>query len=100
MTAAATIRKTAGMAPGRTDLEIRALSLYRRYMLITGIRRMCEDDSSCSEKRARAVSAFQETMTEAATNPAKYQCRRVAEPEVSCIFFHHRTSRLPQRASP
>src|ERR1700733_10334168 len=55
-------------------------------MLMSGIRRMCDEDSSCSEKRTRAVSAFQETITEAATNPAKYQCRRVAEPEISCIF--------------
>src|SRR6202167_4846953 len=55
-------------------------------MLISGIRRMCEEDSSCSEKRTRAVSTFHETMTEAATNPAKYQCRRVAEPEISCAF--------------
>src|SRR5580698_8178845 len=55
-------------------------------MLMSGISRMCEEDSSCREKRTRAVSAFQETMTEAATNPAKYQCRRVGEPEISCIF--------------
>src|ERR1700691_5542978 len=55
-------------------------------MLMSGISRMCDEDSSCREKRTRAVSAFQETMTEAATNPAKYQCRRVAEPEISCIF--------------
>src|ERR1700733_5722478 len=55
-------------------------------MLMSGIRRMCDEDSSCSEKRSRAVSAFHETMTEAARNPAKYQCRRVAELEISCIF--------------
>src|SRR6202167_586051 len=55
-------------------------------MLISGIRRMCDEDSWCSEKRTRADTAFHETMTEAATNPAKYQCRRGAEPEISCIL--------------
>src|ERR1700723_2056283 len=55
-------------------------------MLMSGIRRMCDEDSSCSEKRTRAASAFQETRTEAATNPAKYQCRRIAELEISCTF--------------
>ena len=44
-------------------------------MLTAGIRRMCEDDSSWREKSAKLVRVFQETRIEAATNPAKYQCR-------------------------
>jgi len=63
----------------RVTENIRFLSTQSRKKEITGIRTMCELDSSCREYVIRALNVLKKIRPEIATNPRKLMCLLVIE---------------------